>query len=275
MTPAIPKAVLVEEFNRILISQITLPGFTRGIGVFLEKRDLLPFEEAKLYGHNAIHALIGFLAAHRGLTTMSDAAAHPDIMATARAAFLDESGAALIRRHGALGDPLFTPAGYAAYADDLLARMVRPTLNDLIARVTRDQVRKLGYDDRFFGTMRLALQYSIRPAHLARGAAAAVLSLLQQWDSLGQAVAPLPRPAGPLSRESVDKLLRAIWQTKAGPSETSTPHHHGLSNVPTASRHRQLPSNFRFPIYNSQFSIPTLSIPARNSCQRVAEKILC
>src|ERR1035438_7536549 len=38
MTPAIPKAVLVEEFNRILISQITLPGFTRGIDVFIEKQ---------------------------------------------------------------------------------------------------------------------------------------------------------------------------------------------------------------------------------------------
>ena len=112
MTPATPKAVLVEEFNRILISQITLPGFARGIDVFIEKPDLLPFEEAKLYGHNAIHALIAYLAAHRGLTTMSDAAAHPDIMATARAAFLDESGAALIRNHAALGDPLFTPAGY-------------------------------------------------------------------------------------------------------------------------------------------------------------------
>jgi len=217
MTPALSKAVLVEEFNRILISQITLPGFTRGIDVFLEKPDLLPFEEAKLYGHNAIHALIGFLAARRGLTTMSDAAAHSDIMGTARAAFLDESGAALIRRHAALGDPLFTSAGYTAYADDLLARMVRPTLNDLIARVTRDQVRKLGYDDRFFGTMRLALQYGIRPVHLARGAAAAILSLLEQWDSLGQAVARLPRPTGPLSRESLDRLLRAIWSAKAGP----------------------------------------------------------
>ena len=175
--------------------------------MFVEKPDLLPFEEAKLYGHNAIHALIGYLAARRGLTTMSDAAAHPDIMATARAAFLDESGAALIRKHAALGDPLFTPAGYAAYADDLLARMVRPTLNDLIARVTRDQVRKLGYDDRFFGTMRLALQYGIRPVHLAQGAAAAVLSLLEQWDSLAQAVAataasnrsPLARVSRPAS----------------------------------------------------------------------------
>jgi mannitol-1-phosphate/altronate dehydrogenase len=217
MTPATPKAVLVEEFNRILISQITLPGFRRGIDVFIEKPDLLPFEEAKLYGHNAIHALIAYLAAQRGLTTMSDAAAHPDIMATARAAFLDESGAALVRKYATLGDPLFTPAGYAAYADDLLARIVRPALNDLIARVTRDQVRKLGYDDRFFGTMRLALQYGIRPAHLARGAAAAVLSLLKQWDMLGQGVAGLPRPTDPLSRESLGKLLRAIWSTKAGP----------------------------------------------------------
>lgn len=217
MTPALPKAVLVEEFNRILISQITLPGFTRGIDVFIEKPDLLPFEEAKLYGHNAIHALIAFLGARRGLTSMSDAAAHPDLMTIARAAFLDESGPALIRQHSALGDPLFTPAGYADYAEDLLTRMVRPTLNDLIARITRDQVRKLGYDDRFFGTMRLALRHGLRPTHLAQGTAAAVLSLLDQWDALGQAVALLPRPARPLSRESLGQLLRAIWSTKSGP----------------------------------------------------------
>ena len=216
MTPAIPKAILVEEFNRILISQITLPGFMRGIDVFVEKPDLLPFEEAKLYGHNAIHALIGYLAARRGLTAMSDAAAHPDIMATARAAFLDESGQALIRKYAALGDPLFTPAGYTAYADDLLARMVRPTLNDLISRVTRDQIRKLGYDDRLFGTMRLALQYGIQPINLAKGAAAAILSLLAQWDALGPAVTPLPRPTMPLSRQSLGQLLRAIWATNAG-----------------------------------------------------------
>jgi mannitol-1-phosphate/altronate dehydrogenase len=215
MTPATAKAVLVEEFNRILISQIRLPGFFRGIEVFIEKADLLPFEEAKLYGHNAIHALIAYLGARRGLTAMSEAATHPDLMATARAAFIEESGAALIRQHGALGDPLFTPPGFAAYAEDLLVRMVRPTLNDLIARVTRDHVRKLGFDDRFFGTMRLAMRHGIRPTHLAQGAAAAVLSLLEQWDSLGQSVASLPRPTPTASRESVDQLLRAIWRTKS------------------------------------------------------------
>ena len=175
MTPATPKAILVEEFSRILISRVTLPGYRRGIGVFVEKDDLLPFEEAKLYGHNAIHALIGYLADLRGLPTMADAAHHPDLMQIARRAFIDESGAALCRKHAALGDPLFTPAGYRAYAEDLLDRMVRPNLNDLVARVIRDPVRKLGYDDRLYGTMRLALRHGIQPTNLAKGAAAAVL----------------------------------------------------------------------------------------------------
>ena len=87
--------------------------------------------------------------------------------------------------------------------------------NDLA--ILRDQVRKLGYDDRIYGTMRLALQHGIRPTHLAQGAAAAVLSLLEQWDSLGQAVSGLPLPPGPLSLESVGQLLRALWSAKAGP----------------------------------------------------------
>ncbi len=221
LTPDHPKAVLVEEFNRILISRISLSGFKRGIEVFVEKPDLLPFEEAKLYGHNAIHALIGFLAARQGLNAMSDAASHPQIMATARDAFINESGAALIRKYGALGDPLFTSDGYRAYAEDLLARMVRPTLYDLVGRVTRDQVRKLGYDDRLFGTMRLALQYGLRPTNMAKGAAAAVLSLMQQWDSLGPAVAALPRPAGKLDHRSIDRLLRAIWSDRAGADATT------------------------------------------------------
>ena len=77
LTPNTPKAVLVEEFNRILISRIALPGYKRGIDVFVEKEALLPFEEAKLYGHNAIHALIGYLSDVRGLTTMAEAGRHP------------------------------------------------------------------------------------------------------------------------------------------------------------------------------------------------------
>jgi len=213
LAPDMPRAVLVEEFNRILIDSIVLPGFRRGIGVFIEKDDLRPFAEAKLYGHNAVHAVLGYLAHVRGLTTMAEAGLCAPIMRIARSALEDESGRALCLKYGAAGERLFTPAGWKEYADDLLSRMVRPTLNDLVSRVTRDHVRKLGYDDRLFGAMRLALEQGITPVHLAKGAAAAVMSLV----AAGSPVPDLPVPASvdDLSPGRLRQLLRAIWGDRA------------------------------------------------------------
>jgi mannitol-1-phosphate 5-dehydrogenase len=173
LVPGLEKCVLVEEFNRILISRITLPGFTRGIRVFEEKDDLLPFEEAKLYGHNAVHALLGFMARLCGYEVMSDIRRNAKLMALGRRAFLDESGAALVRKHAATKDPLFTPAGFQAYADDLLERMTNPFLHDRVERIIRDPQRKMGWNDRLFGTMRLCLAQGIQPSAMALGAAAA------------------------------------------------------------------------------------------------------
>ncbi|MFA5058463.1 MAG: hypothetical protein WC485_10140, partial [Opitutaceae bacterium] len=171
-----PRALLVEEFNRILITRIDLPGFQRGIGVFVEKPDLLPFEEAKLYGHNAVHALLGYLLLHRRCRFMSDAAGDAALMTFAREAFLEESGAALIARYRDL-DPLFTPDGYRAYVDDLMVRMTNPYLRDRTDRVTRDPRRKLAWEDRLIGTMRLALDAGVTPGRFALGAAAALEAL--------------------------------------------------------------------------------------------------
>ncbi|OHD20848.1 MAG: hypothetical protein A2064_04665 [Spirochaetes bacterium GWB1_66_5] len=209
LTPRLPRAVLVEEFNRILISRVRLPGFRRGIEVFQEKEDLLPFEEAKLYGHNAVHALIAYLAELKGCLTIADAAKHPWIMQTARRAFTEESGAALIRRHARLGDALFTPDGYAQYAEDLLRRMVNPHLCDQVERVGRDHARKLGIEDRLFGTMTLALEAGIEPGHLALGAAAGVVSLVRRR----AAPEGLALPAGEqeLDEAGLGELLRALW----------------------------------------------------------------
>jgi mannitol-1-phosphate 5-dehydrogenase len=218
MTPTMPRAILVEEFNRILISRITLPGFDRGIRVFVEKDDLLPFEEAKLYGHNAIHALIGYLAHERGLATMAEAGRHPDLMSIARRAFIEESGAALIRRHAKLGDPLFTGDGYRAYAEDLLDRMMRPTLNDLVARVIRDPLRKLAWDDRFYGTMRICLGEGIRPENLARGAAAAVRTILtpDQLRSKDDLSGFLLRTWGQSAGQNASTLIDLTWNVLVG-----------------------------------------------------------
>jgi len=213
LTPDTPRAVLVERFNHILISRVTLEGFRRGIEVFVEKDDLLPFEEAKLYGHNAIHALIGYLARLRGLTTMAEAACHADVMATARAAFIDESGAALVKKYAHIHDPLFTADGYRDYADDLLERMVNPHLNDLISRVTRDARRKLGYDDRLYGTMRLALVQGLEPIHMAQGAAAALLCASEKTpQTRADLGATLREIWGDQADELADHLIALTWQ---------------------------------------------------------------
>jgi hypothetical protein len=173
LVPGFDKCVLVEEFNRILISRVALPGFVRGIRVFEEKDDLLPFEEAKLYGHNAIHALLGFVARLRGYEVMSRIRGDADLMALGRRAFIEESGKALIGKHTVTRDPLFTASGFQAYADDLLERMTNPFLQDRVERIIRDPQRKMGWSDRLFGTMRLCLNQGIQPAAMATGAAAA------------------------------------------------------------------------------------------------------
>jgi mannitol-1-phosphate/altronate dehydrogenase len=124
----------------------------------------------------------------------------------ARRAFVQESGAALIHRHAKLGDPLFTPEGYTEYADDLLARMVNPHLNDLVERVGRDHARKLGIEDRLYGTMALALEAGIEPLNLALGAAAGVVSMIRRRAA----------PDGVAGERELDEarlaeFLRALW----------------------------------------------------------------
>lgn len=212
LVPGLPKAFLVEEFNRILISRIDLGGFQREIEVFIEKPDLLPFEEAKLYGHNAVHALLGYLAQAKGCRFISGTSTDPALMAVAREAFLDESGAALIAKYRGL-DPLFTPAGYQAYADDLLQRMTNPWLRDQTERVIRDTPRKLSWNDRLVGTMRLALDAGITPHRFALGVAAALRTMSPAHDP-SQLLSLWPEPDEPAGRKQQLLDLIAQAQTK-------------------------------------------------------------
>ncbi len=187
-TPESDRAFLVEAFNRILISRIQFDNFRRGIEVFEEKGDLLPFEEAKLYGHNATHALAAYLGAVRGVERIADLRTVPGAMDFLRAAFIEESGAALVRKYGRI-DPLFTPEGYRWYANDLLVRMTNPYLRDTVERVGRDPQRKLGWDDRLIGTMRVALAQGVEPQRYALGAAAALVTLDQSALAMDQPAA--------------------------------------------------------------------------------------
>ncbi|MBN1877080.1 MAG: hypothetical protein JXA33_22850, partial [Anaerolineae bacterium] len=196
---ALKRALLVEDYDKLLITRIQLPNFTRGIRTFEEKADLLPFKEAKLFGHNGTHAMAAYLGGLRGAIRITDLRAMPDILAFLRAAFLEEAGAALMRKYAGF-DPLFTPAGFREFVDGVLERMVNPYLLDTVERVGRDPRRKLGWHDRLVGTIRLCLQYDVEPDRYVIGAAAALATLEP---------GVLDGTAGPCA------LLTAIWQPVA------------------------------------------------------------
>ncbi|UCG50042.1 MAG: hypothetical protein JSU94_09700 [Phycisphaerales bacterium] len=212
IAPGIERAFLVEQFNRILVTRSTIAGFRPGIEVFIEKDDLLAFEEAKLYGHNAVHSLLGFLGAVAGCAKMTELKQKPALMRTGREAFLVECGGALVKKYRDLGDQLFTDAGFNEYAEDLLERITNPFLADTVARATRDTVRKLGMDDRIFGTMQLALEYGIEPTNMSVGAAAGLAVLLEDPE---QNRMPADLRLGDwrgLDKDSVHRLLDWLWK---------------------------------------------------------------
>jgi len=211
IAPGIDRAFLVEQFNRILVSRARISDFKPGIEVFIEKDDLLAFEEAKLYGHNAIHSLLGFIGAVKGYTRMTELANDQAVMQISRAAFLKECGAALMKKYAHLGDELFTEAGFKSYARDLLGRMTNSYLGDTVVRVVRDAVRKLGINGRIFGTMQLALEHGIEPRNMALGGMAGIAVLLEKAEEYNLPTDLRFGDWRKLDDVKIEKIIRWLW----------------------------------------------------------------
>ena len=161
LCPGCDRGHLVEAFNRIFIS--SAPGIAeRRCGGLHVKTELLPFEEAKLFGHNAVHFLLGWEASKLGLKYMSELSSHPDLLDYGRKAFEDESGTALCRKWQG-GDAMFQEDNFRIYVTELLVRMTNPFLGDAVDRIIRDLPRKLSCDDRVMGTIRLCLEQGVVP----------------------------------------------------------------------------------------------------------------
>jgi len=221
VTPGGDRAFLVEEFNRILISRIHFDDpsirFQRGITVFAEKDHLLPFEEAKLWGHNATHALAAYVGGIRGAKRIDELKVVPGVFDFLRTAFIGESGRALIAQNKG-EDALFTPEGFKDYAEDLLVRMFNPYLGDTVERVGRDAARKLAWDDRLIGTIRAGLRSGLRMRRFGFGAAAAACvlepALLDSRTALETTLVPIWAQASPDldERQRVLRVVEEGWE---------------------------------------------------------------
>ncbi len=97
--------------------------------------------------------------------------------------------------------------------------MTNPFLLDTVERVGRDTGRKLGWNDRLVGTMRVALKAGIQPRRYAMGAAAALVrldpSFLQSDTPAAALLDPLWRHAHPHAdeRDAVLDLIEEARQT--------------------------------------------------------------
>ena len=85
--------------------------------------------------------------------------------------------------------------------------MVNPFLKDQVSRITRDPERKIGWDDRSVGTMRLALSQGITPEIFAKGARLTALEIAGTPEAARAKLAELwPAPWG----DEHEKLCRLM-----------------------------------------------------------------
>jgi len=130
-----------------------------------------PFEfymMRKLFLNNGSHALCAYLGYEKGMEYIWQAIEDDNIRAAARAS-MQANADALVAKYGeGVRDNV------QAYIDDLLARFPNHALNDTVARVGADPVRKLRRNDRIVGAALFAIEQGVDPAPIVKGIAAAL-----------------------------------------------------------------------------------------------------
>lgn len=104
--------------------------------------DLEPYIERKLFTVNTGHAATAYLGYARGIGTIAEALAVPEVAAEVRAVLAETSGL-IVAKHD------FTAEEQSDYVERTLARITDPELPDTCARVGRAPLRKIGRHDRF------------------------------------------------------------------------------------------------------------------------------
>lgn len=106
--------------------------------------DLVPYIERKLFTVNTSHATAAYYGHNRHKRTIHDAMADDDIVKIVREA-LAETSALIVGKHG------IHEAEQREYVEKIIKRISNPHLEDVVERVGRAPMRKLGRKERFIG----------------------------------------------------------------------------------------------------------------------------
>jgi mannitol-1-phosphate 5-dehydrogenase len=155
-----PAGIRVEGYKKLPVDGQAVVGTLPSIVGVKVVADFEAEVERKLYTHNCMHAVMGYLGHLAGFTYGYEALEHPATRAMVDAV-MEDTGLALVRKHG------FDPQEHAAITLDILERSRCRELGDTCFRLARDPIRKLAPDDRLTGAARLCEAQSVPTDRLA------------------------------------------------------------------------------------------------------------
>ncbi|MEG0273736.1 mannitol dehydrogenase family protein [Amedibacillus sp. YH-ame10] len=130
-------------------------------------RDFGDLLKQKIYTNNTSVATVSYLGKLKGLTYVADSSNDPEIEPILDQVY-EEINGALIKGMG------IDEASQLKFSKTAKAKYTDRAIVDLVDRIARDPIRKLGPEDRFIGPMSIALQAGVTPKAIALGAAAAL-----------------------------------------------------------------------------------------------------
>lgn len=159
--------VVVENYYEWNVEQASFKGEIPAIKGMNLADNLMAYIERKLFTLNTGHAITSYLGYLKGYHTVDESIGDEKIYETVKAA-MQESGAGLIEKYG------FDREAHMAYIEKIIGRFRNHYLEDDVARVGREPLRKLSATDRLVKPTMTAVGYGLPVEHLLIGIGAAL-----------------------------------------------------------------------------------------------------
>lgn len=142
-----PLLVSVEPFKEWVIDQTSSKASHIHLDGVQYVDELEPYIERKLFSVNTGHATTAYAGAFYGYETI-DEAIQDERVKSMLENVLSETSALIVDKWD------FDAIEHQKYAQTIVERFENPNISDLITRVARTPIRKLGYDERFIRPIR-------------------------------------------------------------------------------------------------------------------------
>lgn len=153
-----PLVVFAEPYNTLILDEKAFKSPIPDVKGLAPKNNIKAWVDRKAFIHNLGHATAAFygFSLHPEYVYMYEILDDPAVMNFTREVMC-QSAAILLKAYPSD----FTLPGLENHIDDLIKRFSNRALLDTVFRVGHDLQRKLGTDDRFMGSIHLAIQFNM------------------------------------------------------------------------------------------------------------------